>query len=145
MAQLTAYLMVKNSALAIDWYRKVFGAQEHRARLVAPNGCCMNAEICIGDTRIMVADEMPQRGSVSPEGSSGTSVVLNLHVDNADACFQRALDAGATQIFPLADQFYGDRAGRIRDPFGHAWIIATRQRDVPEAETLAAFHQLFGA
>ena len=103
----------------------------------------MNAEIEVEGTRLMVADEMPQIGSTSPATLEGTAVVLDLHVADADASFQMALDAGATEIYPLADQFYGDRAGRVRDPFGHHWIIATRIRDVPEAEVVAAFKAMF--
>jgi PhnB protein len=145
MRGITPYLQVTNTGDAIAWYQRVFGAKEVRARLVAPDGTCMNAEIEIGGTRLMLADEMPEMGSTSPATLEGTSVVLDLHVADADAVFQRALDAGAEQIYPLADQFYGDRAGRVRDPFGHHWIIATRVREVSEQEMVAAFNALFGA
>ncbi len=144
MHGITPYLQFKITADAIAWYERVFGAKEVRARLVAPDGVCMNAEIAIEGTRLMLADEMPTTGSMSPATLGGTSVVLDLHVADADATFARALDAGATQIYALADQFYGDRAGRVRDPFGHHWIIATRIRDVPEAEMVAAFQGMFG-
>jgi len=144
MRGVTAYLQTANTEDAINWYRQVFNAVEVRARLIAPDGTCMNAEIAIEGTHLMLADEMPDIGSGSPARLNGTSVVLNLHVADADATFQRALQAGAVEIFPLADQFYGDRAGRIRDPFGHHWIIATRLREVPEDEMLAAFNALFG-
>lgn len=140
---ITAYLQVKDTAKAIDWYTQVFAAQECRARLVAPDGTCMNAEIEVEGTRLMLADEMPQVGSRSPGELGATSVVLNLHLDDADAVFARALAAGAEEVFPLADQFYGDRAGRVRDPFGHHWIIATRQRELSGDEMLAAFRALF--
>lgn len=143
MRGITAYLQVTDSGKAIDWYTRVFGATEPRARLVAPDGACMNAEIEIEGTRIMLADGMPGIGSVSPEHLEGTSVVLNLHVADADATFARAIQAGATEIFPMADQFYGDRAGRVRDPFGHHWIIAQFLRDVPEDDMVAAFEALF--
>lgn len=93
--------------------------------------------------QVLVADEMPKIGSTSPATLEGTSVVLDLHVANADVVFGRALDAGATEIYPLADQFYGDRARRVRDPFGHHWIIATRLREVPEEEMVAAFKAMF--
>lgn len=145
MRGITPYLQVKHTGAAIAWYSQVFGAQELRARLVAPDGTCMNAEIDIEGTRLMLADEMPSIGSKSPQGLDATSVVLDLHVADADGTFRAALTAGATEIYPLADQFYGDRAGRIRDPFGHQWIIATRMRDVPEDEMLAAFQAMFGA
>ncbi|MEM1439316.1 MAG: VOC family protein [Pseudomonadota bacterium] len=143
MRGITAYLQVTNSGDAIAWYTKVFGAREYRARLVAPDGACMNAAIEIEGTHIMLADGMPSIGSVSPETLSGTSVVLNLHVADADATFARAIEAGATEVFPMADQFYGDRAGRVRDPFGHHWIIAQFLREVPEAEMVAAFEAMF--
>jgi hypothetical protein len=91
----------------------------------------------------MLADEMPDMGSTSPATLAGTSGVLDLHV--ADAVFQRALDAGAEQIYPLADQFCGDGAGRVSDPFGHHWIVTTRVREVPDQEMVAAFNALFGA
>ncbi|MEZ4266839.1 MAG: VOC family protein [Myxococcota bacterium] len=141
---ITPYLQVVDTDAAIAWYVRVFGATEVRQRLVAPDGTCMNAEIEIEGTRLLVADEMPRIGSRSPAAMDGTSVVLNLHLADVDAVFRRALEAGAEQIFPLADQFYGDRAGRVRDPFGHHWILATRVREVPEAEMVAAFQAMFG-
>ncbi|MCF7983448.1 MAG: VOC family protein [Thiohalocapsa sp.] len=143
MKGITPYLQVTNTGEAIAWYERVFGAKEVRARLVAPDGTCMNAEIEIEGTRLMLADEMPDIGSASPRTLKGTSVVLDVHVADADVIFERALSAGAQAVYPLADQFYGDRAGRVRDPFGHHWIIATRVRDVPEDEMVAAFRALF--
>lgn len=143
MRGITPYLQVKNTGEAIAWYARVFEATEVRARLVAPDGACMNAEIEIGGTRLMLADEMPKIGSTSPETLAGTSVVLDLHVADADVVFRKALEAGAKEIYPLADQFYGDRAGRVRDPFGHHWIIATQIREIPEAEMVAAFQAMF--
>ena len=104
----------------------------------------MNAEIEIEGTRLMLADEMPGVGSMSPLTLKGTSVVLDLHVADVDHVHRIALDAGAEEVYPLADHFYGDRAGRVRDPFGHHWIIATRLRDVPEDEMVAAFQAMFG-
>jgi PhnB protein len=86
---------------------------------------------------------MRRIGSTSPASIEGTSVVLDLHVADSDVVFQKALRAGAEEIYPLADQFYGDRAGRVRDPFGHHWIIATRLREVPEEEMVAAFQAMF--
>ena len=144
MRGITPYLQVANTGEAIAWYERVFGATEVRARLVAPDGTCMNAEIEIEGTRIMLADEMPSVGSSSPTTLGGTSVVLDVHVADADAVFQTAVNAGGEEVYPLADQFYGDRAGRIRDPFGHHWIIATKIREVPEAEMLEAFKSMFG-
>lgn len=143
MRGIIPYLQVTNSGEAIAWYEYVFGAKEVRARLVTPDGTCMNAEIEIEDTTILLADESPKTGSTSPATHGGTSVVLNLHVADADAVFRRAVESGAEVIYPLADQFYGDRAGRVRDPFGHHWIIATRLREVPEEEMVDAFRKMF--
>ena len=143
MQGVTAYLQVESSGEAIAWYERVFGAREVRARLVAPDGTCMNAEIEIAGSRLMLADELPDIGSQSPARLGGTSVVLDLHVEDADATFRRAIESGAEEVYPLDDQFYGDRAGRIRDPFGHHWIIATRLKALSEQEMLAAFDALF--
>ncbi len=143
MRGIIPYLQVTDTGQAITWYERVFEATEARARLVAPDGTCMNAEIEIEGTTLMLADEVPGIGSFSPDSLNGTSVVLDLHVADADAVFARAITAGAEEIYPLADQFYGDRAGRVRDPFGHHWIIATRLREVPEAEMVAAFKSMF--
>ena len=138
------YLQVQDTGAAIAWYERVFGAREVRSRLVAPDGTCMNAEIEIEGTALMLADENPAVGSGSPASLGGTSVGMDLHVEDADEVFGRALEAGAEAVYPLADQFYGDRAGRVRDPFGHHWIIATRIREVPDAEMVAAFQAMFG-
>lgn len=144
MRGIIPYLQVQHSGEAIAWYERVFGAKEVRARMVAPDGTCMNAEIEVEGSRVMLADEMPNIGSLAPKSLNGTSVVLDLHVADADSVFERAVNAGAEEVYPLADQFYGDRAGRVRDPFGHHWIIAQRLRDVPEQEMLEAFNKLFG-
>jgi len=144
MRGVTAYLQVPNTDEAITWYERVFAARELRTRLVAPDGTCMNAAIEIEGTHLMIADESPNNGSLSPKTLEGTTVVLNLHVEDADMVFNKALEAGAEEIFPLADQFYGDRAGRLRDPFGHHWIIATRQREVSDQDMLKAFQAMFG-
>ena len=143
MRGVTPYLQVENSGESIDWYLKVFEAKEVRSRLIAPDGTCMNAEIEIEGTRLMLADEVPDVGSKHPAGLRATSVVLSLHVADVDLVFKRAIDAGAEEVYPLADQFYGDRSGRIRDPFGHHWIIATRLRDVSDEDMVAAFQALF--
>lgn len=144
MQGLTAYLQVEDTDAAIAWYVSAFDAVEPRSRLVAPDGRCMNAAIELHGAHIMLSDANAAIGSQNPAAVGGTTVVLNLHVADADAVFARALAAGATEIFPLADQFYGDRAGRIRDPFGHHWIIATHLRDVPDAEMVSKFNEMFG-
>lgn len=144
MTGVTPYLQVTDCDAAIDWYARVFDARETRTRLVAPNGACMNAEIEIEGTRLMLADEMPSIGSVSPQNLGGSSVVLSLHVGDVDRVFAKALDRGAEAVIPVADQFHGDRAGRLRDPFGHHWIVATRLATLSDADTVAAFQRLFG-
>ncbi len=143
MRGITPYLQVSNTAAAIDWYTQVFGATETRPRLVAPDGRCMNAELEIEGTIVMLADGYPEIGSISPDALEGTSVVLDLHVADVDTLFSKALEAGAEEVFPLADQFYGDRAGRIRDPFGHHWILATQIKAMTGDEMLAEFRKLF--
>jgi PhnB protein len=137
------YLQVKNTGQAIAWYVRVFAAKEVRTRLIAPDGKCMNAEIEMEGSRLMLADEMASVGSASPSKLGGTSVVLDLHVEDAELTFQKAVDAGAVIVFPLAEQFYGDRAGRVRDPFGHHWIIAQKLRDVSDSEMIVAFQAMF--
>ena len=143
MRGIIPYLQFTNTGEAIAWYERVFGAKEVRARLVAPDGTCINAEVEIEGIRLMLADEMPSISSASPATLGATSVVLDLHVESSDEIFARALEAGAEQIYPLADQFYGDRAGRVRDPFGHHWIIGNRIREVSEAEMVEAFRAMF--
>ena len=137
------YLQVEKADEAIAWYEKVFKAKETRERMVTPDGKCMNAEIEIEGTRVMIADEMPGVGSMSPLRLKGTSVVLNLHVADSDIVFKRALGAGAVEVFPLTNQFYGDRAGRIFDPFGHHWIIATKVKNISDDEMMSAFKAMF--
>ncbi len=145
MRGIVPYLQVENTGESIAWYQKVFAATEVRSRLVAPDGTCMNAEIDIEGTRLMLADEVPDVGSRSPNGLRGTSVVLSLHVADVDAVVERAIEAGAEQVYPVADQFYGDRSGRIRDPFGHHWIVATHVRDLSDEDMVAAFQALFSS
>jgi PhnB protein len=145
MRGITPYLQVNKTSDAIAWYERVFGAKEARARLVAPDGTCMNAEIEIEGTRLMLADEMPKIGSTSPTALGGTSVVLDLHVADVDTVFQRALDAGAEEIHPLDDQFYGDRSGTLKDPFGHVWTVATHQEDMSQAEMEKRFAEVMQA
>ncbi|MEM8729542.1 MAG: VOC family protein [Pseudomonadota bacterium] len=143
MRGIIPYLQVTNTGDAIAWYETVFDATETRTRLVAPDGTCMNAEIQIEGSTLMLADENAGIGSLSPAHLEGTSVVLDLHVADVDAVFAKALVEGAEQIYPLADQFYGDRSGRLRDPFGHHWILATRLREMTDDEVVAAFKALF--
>ncbi len=116
-------LVVRDAKAAIDFYKKVFGAK-HRYSLTTPNGGVAHGEFKIGDALIMIADENPQFGSKSPETLGGSPVTLNVMVEDPDATVAKAEKAGATVVFPVADQFYGFRAGRFQDPFGHLWIVS---------------------
>ena len=126
----TPYLIVSGADQAIDFYKKVFGASES-FRMANPDGRIGHAEIRIGDSVIMLADEAPDAGYRSPRSIGGTAVSTMLYVEDADACFGRAVAAGAQVRRPLTDQFYGDRSGTVEDPFGHVWTIATHVEDVP--------------
>ncbi len=132
----TPYLIIKGASAAIDFYKRAFGATE-LFRMPEPGGKgIMHAEIKIGDSPIMLADEQPQmyRG---PQSLGGTPVSLMLYVDDVDTVFPRALSAGAKEVKPVQDQFYGDRSGTLTDPFGHLWTIATHKRDVSSEEMMA--------
>lgn len=129
----TAYLTVKGAAQAIEFYKRAFGAHE-RFRMTLPDGKSIgHAEITIGDSIVMLADEFPGCNQ-SPQTLQGTSVGLVIYVPDADATFQRALDAGATVKQPLENKFYGDRAGTLVDPFGHQWSLMTHIEDVEQEE-----------
>lgn len=129
----TPYLAVRQAADAIEFYRRAFSAKE-RMRLTTPDGKVGHAELEIGDSVIMVADESPEMGFRSPDPSHGPGVLLHLYVNDVDASVRRATDAGAKLLRAVQDQFYGDRSGSVRDPFGHAWHIATHKEDVSPEE-----------
>lgn len=129
----TPYLIVKGGASAIDFYKKAFGAKE-LLRFPGPGGALMHAEIQIGDSPIMLADEMPGMPHRSPKSLGGTPVSIMLYVEDADAVFNRAVAAGATVQRPVVDQFYGDRSGTLEDPFGHVWTVGTHKEDVSSEE-----------
>jgi PhnB protein len=129
----TPYLTVKGAAKAIEFYRRAFGAEE-LLRLEMPDGKIAHAEIAIGGARIMLHDENPQWNALSPQTIGDTASSLMLYVDDADTVVKRAAEAGATVTMEVADQFYGDRCGNIRDPFGHKWSIATHVEDVEPDE-----------
>jgi PhnB protein len=129
----TPYLVVKNGARAIDFYVKAFGAKE-LFRMPAPDGRIGHAELMLGDSHIMLADEHPEQGHVSPDTIGGSGVGLMLYVDDVDTVFRRAIDAGATELRAVQDQFYGDRSGNLKDPFGHLWTISTHIEDVSPEE-----------
>ena len=129
----TPYLIVRDAARAIEFYRQAFGATE-LMRMEDHNGNIGHAEIQIGNSRIMLADEFPEMGASSPQTLGGTPVSILLYVENADEVFDRAVAAGAAVTRPMEDKFYGDRSGSVQDPSGHAWHIATHTEDLtPEA------------
>ena len=126
-------LAVSDAAAAIDFYCGVFGATV-RMRMQAPGGRIGHAELELGESVLMLADEFPELGNLSPPSVGGTPVTLLIYVEDVDAVFQRALEAGATVLRPVQDQFYGDRSGGFEDPFGHRWFVATHIEDVSEEE-----------
>jgi PhnB protein len=129
----TPYLIVNGAAQALAFYTKVFAAKEV-LRLPMPGGSIAHAEMQVGDSRIMLADEPPQKPYKGPRSLGGTSVCLMLYVEDVDALFTAAVSAGTTVEEPVKNQFYGDRSGTIKDPFGHVWTIATHVEDVPPEE-----------
>lgn len=130
---LTPYIIVKGADAAIKFYERVFGARE-KFRLADPEGHIGHAELSIGDGELMLADELPSFGALSPATVGGTSVKLHLYVANVDTVVKRAEAAGATVLRPVQDQFYGDRSGMIVDPFGHQWFVATRKESMSPEE-----------
>lgn len=129
----TPYLYIRGAAEAIEFYQQAFGASEV-VRLTSPDGRIGHAEIQIGDSRVMLADEIPEMNVKSPHTLQGTSSGYLIYVDDADEQFARALTAGGVEVRPVQDQFYGDRSGTLADPFGHVWTIATHVEDVPPEE-----------
>jgi PhnB protein len=129
----TPYLIVDGAAAAIDFYKQAFGATEVM-RMPGPGGKIGHAEIKIGDSHIMLADEHPEMDALGPRTVGGTPVKLMIYIEDVDAVVDRAVAAGAKLTRPVADQFYGDRTGGIEDPFGHSWYVATHIEDVPMEE-----------
>ena len=125
----TPYLILSGAGDAIAFYKKALGAEEVM-RMADPGGKIHHAEIEIGDSRIMLADEHPEIQALSPKTVGGSPVSIHLYVENADAAVERAVAAGAKLVRPVADQFYGDRVGGIEDPFGYRWFIATHNEDL---------------
>ena len=130
---LTPFLTVRNAVKAIEFYKQAFGAQE-RGVAKDPTGKVMHAEVKIGDSIIMLSDEFPEFGSLSPESGGTQSMGLHIYIENVDQAFERAVKAGAKVEMPVADQFWGDRYGRLKDPFGHKWSIATHTKDMSADE-----------
>jgi PhnB protein len=131
---LTPSLIVRDAARAIEFYKQAFGAEVRGGVAKGPDGKVMHAELKIGDSIIMLADEYPEFGAVSPQSSGGAGMSLHIYVDGVDAAFDRAVKAGAQVEMPVSDQFWGDRYGKLKDPFGHKWSIATHVKDMSADE-----------
>jgi PhnB protein len=131
--RVTPYLMVKGAADAISFYKSVLGAQE-RMRMPGPDGSIGHAELSLGDSVIMLADESPAMGALGPKTVGGTPVMLHVYVEDVDDVFRNAIAAGAKELQAVEDKFYGDRSGSFEDPFGHHWSVATHVEDVPPDE-----------
>jgi PhnB protein len=130
----TPYLTLKGAAKAIDFYKRAFGAHEE-GRMDTPDGkSVVHAEIRIGDSMVMLSDEIPGMGPRSPEALGGTTASIFLYVPDVDAAFKRAVDAGAKAVMPPTDMFWGDRFGKLADPFGHQWAMATHKEDLSDDE-----------
>jgi PhnB protein len=130
---LTPYLVCKDAARAIEFYRNVLGATE-KMRMPAPDGKVGHAELQFGSSQLMLADEYPEMGYRGPQAFGGSPVTLHLYVDDVDTVFKRAVSAGAKERQPVENKFYGDRSGTIEDPFGHTWNLSTHIEDVSPEE-----------
>lgn len=140
----TPYLAIKNAAKALEFYTRGFGATE-TYKLLLPDGRVGHAEIRLGDSVIMLADEFPEYGGKAPEALGGSPISIHLYVEDVDAFVKRAVAAGARERKPVMDQFYGDRSGQLEDPFGHLWWVATHKEDVPHEELDKRVRAMFGA
>ena len=129
----TPYLIVKDAASALEFYKKAFNAEE-TMRMPGPDGSVGHAEIKIGNSPVMMADEAPEMGFRGPQTLGGSSVSLMIYVENVDELYKQALAAGAKELRPVENQFYGDRAGTLEDPYGHVWTIATHVEDIDPEE-----------
>jgi uncharacterized glyoxalase superfamily protein PhnB len=131
---LTPYMICRDAARAIEFYKRAFGAVAKGDVMKGPDGRVMHAELRIGDSVFMVTDENPQYGSLSPQSIGGSGIGLHIYVEDVDSAFDRAIGAGAVLEMPVADMFWGDRYGKLVDPFGHKWSIATHTRDMSVKE-----------
>jgi uncharacterized glyoxalase superfamily protein PhnB len=132
----TPYLVCNQAGSAIDFYKRAFGAKE-KMRRPGPDGKVMHAEIQIGDSRVMLCDEWPAMGAKSPQSIGGSPASIFMYVKNVDAAFAKATAAGATVLMPVQDMFWGDRYGRLKDPFGHEWQMATHKEDLTPKQMMA--------
>jgi PhnB protein len=143
MHSLTPHLVCAGAAAAIDFYKAAFNAVE-LARLPGPQGKLMHGSVRIGDSVLMLVDEAPESGMLGPKSLKGSPVTIHLYVDDVDATIARAVAAGAKVTMPVADQFWGDRYGKVQDPFGHDWSIATHVRDTTHEEMQEAMKKMGG-
>jgi len=139
---ITPHLVVDSAEAALDFYKKAFGAQVSGVHKT-PDGKVMHAEFKIGDSRMFLADEFPGMGSPSPKTLGGSPVVLNLYQENIDALFNQAVAAGATVTMPLGNQFWGDRYGQLKDPFGHTWALGQHIEDISPDEMKRRAEEVF--
>jgi uncharacterized glyoxalase superfamily protein PhnB len=140
---LTPYLVVRDAARAVDFYRQAFGAEVRRIHYGLDGKSLTHADLKIGDSMLMLSDEFPNWGALSPLALGGTSTTIHVYVEDADAAFERAIAAGATVKMPLADQYWGDCYGSVVDPFGHQWSFATRIKHLSEEEIKQAGDAVF--
>lgn len=143
MTAVSPHIVVPDAGEASAWYARAFGAREV-SRVPLPGDRVMSVEVQIGETDIHIGSEFPAAGILSPRSIGGTATVLQISTEDAQALWRRALDAGAEQRHPLAEQFWGELHGQLSDPFGHRWNIAQKIRDVPPDEIAAAAAELFG-
>ena len=140
----TPHLVVKGAAEAIEFYKNAFGAEE-MVRLPGPDGnSIMHASLKIGNSVIMLVDEFPNMGCISPDSTNGTPVAIHLYLEDVDTVFNRALEAGAKETMPLENTFWGDRYGKLEDPFGHSWSLATHIEDLTPEQIMEGAAKVFG-
>lgn len=143
MHTITPHLVCRSAAKAIEFYTQAFGAREAEGRMTGPDGGIMHSRVHIGDSVLMIVDESPKWKCLSPLSLNGSPVTLHLYVPNVDEVVAKAVAAGATLTMPVMDMFWGDRYGKLVDPYGHEWSVATKIRDVSPAEMEAAAKAMF--
>ena len=141
----TPHLVVRGAAEAIEFYKNAFGAVE-RVRVPGPDGnSIMHASLKIGDSVVMLVDEFPDMGCISPSSTNGTPVTVHLYLEDVDTVFARAINAGAKETMPLENTFWGDRYGKLEDPFGHSWSLATHIEDLTPEQIMENAAKVFGS
>jgi PhnB protein len=140
---ITPHIVLREASRAAEWYKQALGAEE-RGRIPVPGGKFMQIELWFGDSAVMIADEFPEAGVLSPQAIGGTPVVLHFSTEDVETLWERAINAGAEILQPLQDQFWGDLYGQIRDPFGYRWGLAQHVRDVPPEEVARIAATIFG-